>query len=83
MHEVISSSRNGPSCPKVLGETCTNQHELGWMGRLRDSQLVLDGDMHRAAAFLDKNPGNQAALQILASMSLHPGAQLLTAQSHC
>lgn len=39
-----------------------------------------DGDIHRAAAFLDKSPGNQAAVQILTSQARHPGVHLLTAQ---
>lgn len=39
-----------------------------------------DGDIHRAAAFLDKSPGNQAAVQILTSQARRPGVHLLTAQ---
>lgn len=78
---VVSSSRDGPHLPQALGQRCTNQHKLGWTGQLQDSQLALDGDMHRAAAFLDKDPGNQAAVQILTSVSLRPGAYVLTAQS--
>lgn len=79
--EVVSSSRDGPHHPQALGQWCTNQHELDWPGGLWDSQLVLDGDMHRAAAFLDKTPGNQAAARTLTSVFLCPGAHLLTAQS--
>uniref|UniRef100_A0A8C5TDE8 Uncharacterized protein n=1 Tax=Malurus cyaneus samueli TaxID=2593467 RepID=A0A8C5TDE8_9PASS len=39
------------------------------------------GDTHRAAAFLDKTPGKQAAVQILTSEAWCPGVHLLTAQS--
>lgn len=56
------------------------QTSTSWAGRgggLRDSQLVLDGDMHGDVAFLDRNPGKQAAAQSLTSVSLRPGAHLL------
>lgn len=62
--------------PTGFGSEVHKPASVGLDWGLWDSQLVLDGDMHRAAAFLDK-------ILILIFVSLHPGAHLLTAQSSC
>jgi len=50
-HGVASSCRDGPHHPQVFGSEVRKPARVGlWV-----SQFVLDGDMHRAAAFLDKN----------------------------